>query len=244
MSDHESLSPEQLEKMRRDFVANVSHELRTPLTVIAGYVETMLQKQAEFPEKWRPVFAQMQQHTTRMEHLVEDLLLLSKLEATEPDPEALEVIDVVELLRQLAHDAENISGEAKHIIELEVDPKLQLRGIRSELQSVFANLIINAVKYTPENGEITIHWYADKGAACFAVRDAGIGIAAEHLPRLTERFYRVDKARSRASGGTGLGLAIVKHVLLRHDAELMVQSEEGVGSEFTCVFPAKRSVFL
>jgi two-component system phosphate regulon sensor histidine kinase PhoR len=181
----------------------------------------------------------MYDQATRMQRLVDDLLMLSKLE-TAPPRRHDEVVDVPALLAGLKEQAELLSGEARHRITLETQPGLRLLGSREELHSAFSNLINNAVRYTPAGGEIALRWWADADGARFTVRDTGEGIAPEHIPHLTERFYRVDTARSRASGGTGLGLSIVKHVLLRHDARLIIESEIGQGSTFTCVFPANR----
>lgn len=233
---------ELLERMRQDFVANVSHELRTPLTVIRGYLE-LLKNQHEFiGTKYETMFSQMLQHSLRMGSLIEDLLLLSHLESHEQEADPGTEISVSELLEQIVEDAKNISGANKHKIKLQADKHLYLMGIKEELKSLFSNLIINAVKYTPAEGSIKIRWYDEDGRAAFSVTDTGIGIAKKHIPRITERFYRVDKARSRDSGGTGLGLAIVKHVLLRHEAELEIESQLNKGSTFTCWFPPSRLV--
>ena len=229
-----------LERMRQDFVANVSHELRTPLTVIHGYLEALLSQDLEETQPWKKIFIQMQQQTLRMENLIEDLLLLSRLENQGDENAEENPVNVTALLKTIRHDAEEFSGEAKHQIQIAADARLFLLGNNSELRSLFSNIIFNAVKYTPANGQIHIQWNNAGEQARFSVRDTGIGIAAEHIPRITERFYRVDPARSRASGGTGLGLAIAKHVLLRHQAFLTIESELNKGSLFTCVFPKKR----
>ncbi len=226
-----------LEQVRRDFVANVSHELRTPLTVVRGYLETMVGADDEYAKQWGRSLDFMSQHTERMQHLVEDLLLLSRLE-TEPPGNGHEEVAVPALLAVIREEALAVSGSKAHRIELECDPHLWLLGQGTELRSLFSNLVTNAVRYTPDKGAITIRWYADRAGAHYQVRDTGIGIPARHLSRLTERFYRVDSGRSRQQGGTGLGLAIVKHVLQRHGGELHVQSTEGEGSTFTCDFPA------
>lgn len=230
---------ELLERMRQDFVANVSHELRTPLTVIQGYVELLKEAPELKQTRYAPMFAHMYEHTLRMGHLIEDLLLLSHLESHEQEVETGEIVDVSTLLKRLLIDANNISGDQHHIT-LQVDASLKLLGIKEELKSLFSNLMINAVKYTPSGGDITVFWGMINEQPVFYVKDTGIGIAKKHLPRVTERFYRVDKARSRESGGTGLGLAIVKHVLLRHEAELNIKSTLHRGSTFTCLFPASR----
>jgi two-component system phosphate regulon sensor histidine kinase PhoR len=229
-----------LEQMRRHFIANVSHELRTPLTVLGGYIETLQQSGKIRPEELRRHLATMQEQSARMQRLVDDLLTLSKLE-TSPPRTREEMVDVPALLAELNEQAQILSGEKRHAITLQADPGLKLLGSREELTSAFLNLIINAVRYTPAGGTIRLVWRARDGGAEFCVSDTGEGIAPEHLPHLTERFYRVDTARSRASGGTGLGLSIVKHVLLRHEARLEIDSELGRGSTFCCVFPAART---
>jgi len=235
----------QLEQVRRDFVANVSHELRTPLTVIRGYLEMLRAKKKSEVEDYPKIFNQMYEHSLRMENIIDDLLLLSRLESEEQPSQETDKIPISELLITLSVAAEEFSGEEKHKIVLDLDPDLYLRGSEKELKSLFSNLIINAVKYTPPKGTITISWYRDKkNRGVFEVMDTGIGIAKEHIPRITERFYRVDKARSRESGGTGLGLAIAKHVLLRHHGKLTIKSKLGVGSTFICVFPSDRTTVI
>lgn len=227
----------QLERIRSDFVANVSHELRTPLTVIRGYLETLLKKNDKGIKTYQKIFNQMNQHSARMEVIIDDLLLLSRLENEDYLPEEMVNVNVAEILKTLCADAERISGEKRHIIKLQTNPNLYINGSEEELKSLFSNIVINAVKYTPAKGYITVKWLEDNNRAVFSVLDTGIGIAKEHIPRITERFYRVDKARSRESGGTGLGLAIVKHVLVRHRGDLHIESEPNKGSMFTCKFP-------
>ena len=230
-----------LEQMRRHFVANVSHELRTPLTVLGGFVETLGQMDQIRMEELKKHLTTMQEQTLRMQRLVDDLLMLSKLETAPPRTHD-ETVDVISLLAGLKEQAELLSGEQHHVITIEADRNLRLLGIREELLSAFSNLINNAVRYTPAGGRIALQWRAaPDGGANFTVSDTGMGVAPEHIPHLTERFYRVDTARSRASGGTGLGLSIVKHVLLRHDARLDIESELGVGSTFNCYFPPART---
>ncbi|AHL73887.1 histidine kinase [Stutzerimonas stutzeri] len=226
----------QLEQMRKDFVANVSHELRTPLTVIAGYLETMLEHTDEMPARWPRALNQMNQQAGRMQHLLNDLLLLAKLEATSP-PSNTQPVAVAALLNSIRSDAQALSAERNHVISLEADPTLLLKGSEAELRSAFSNLIFNAVKYTPDGGDVRIRWWCNEHGAHLAVQDSGIGIESKHLPRLTERFYRVDSSRASNTGGTGLGLAIVKHVLLRHQGRLDVNSTPNKGSTFTCHFP-------
>lgn len=231
-----------LEQVRSDFVANVSHELRTPLTVIQGYLEALIQSERLEKKSLNKIFLQMYQHSIRMAEIIEDLLLLSHLEHDEPLAEDKAHISIYDMLKVLCIEAKNISGKKKQKIILKANKQVFLEGSKNELRSLFSNLIINAIKYTPSQGKITIEWYSDNlGRAIFKVSDTGIGIAKEHIPRITERFYRVDKARSRESGGTGLGLAIVKHVLLRHHAELQVDSVVDEGSTFTCLFPADKT---
>ncbi|MFV3306945.1 phosphate regulon sensor histidine kinase PhoR [Pseudomonas sp. NY15181] len=229
----------QLEQMRKDFVANVSHELRTPLTVIAGYLETLLDNVEDVNPRWTRALQQMQQQAGRMQNLLNDLLLLAKLEATDyPADNKPVAVDL--LLLSIRNDAQALSGSRSHRISLEADSKVKLKGSEAELRSAFSNLVFNAVKYTPDEGEIRIRWWADEQGAHLAVQDSGIGIDPKHLPRLTERFYRVDSSRNASTGGTGLGLAIVKHVLLRHRASLDISSVPGKGSSFTCNFPQQQ----
>jgi len=227
-----------LERMRSDFVANVSHELRTPLTVISGYLENMAADDAEQTAQWNKCLAQMQGQTQRMTRLVEDLLMLSRLE-DEDKTVVRDPVAVSAMLASLVEDARVLSGERQHHISLECDEGLWLRGSEKELTSAFSNLLFNAVQYTPAQGHIAVRWYRDGDKACFEVRDDGIGIAIQHVHRLTERFYRVDTGRSREHGGTGLGLAIVKHVLDRHEAWLGIESQPGKGSVFRCVFGSR-----
>jgi two-component system phosphate regulon sensor histidine kinase PhoR len=229
-----------LDRVRQDFIANVSHELRTPLTVLRGFLESM-ENDPAVAEEWTAAIDTMLAQSRRMQSLTEDLLTLSRLELGTPVADE-EPVDVGELLDELAGEARSLSGEAGHLITLDTDPTLQLRGLSRELRSAFANLVFNAVLHTPPRCRIRIGWATDGGGARFTVHDTGYGIAPEHLPRLTERFYRVDPSRSRASGGTGLGLAIVKHVLLRHDSSLEVTSKQGIGSTFSCRFPDSRVV--
>jgi two-component system phosphate regulon sensor histidine kinase PhoR len=224
-----------LEQVRRDFVANVSHELRTPLTVIHGYLELL--DPADVPEL-APVLGEMRMQSQRMRQIVEDLLTLSRLEASETLPD--EEVDVVPLLETLRHEAEALS-RGRHRITVEAGSAVRLRGSIHHLHSAFSNLVSNAVRYTPSGGEIAIGWQQNAdGTATFSVRDNGLGISAEHLVRLAERFYRVSSSRSRESGGTGLGLSIVKHVLNLHQGRLVIESEPGQGSTFSCVIDASR----
>jgi len=227
-----------IERMRQDFVANVSHELRTPLTVIRGYLEMLVDEKLLAPPPWHKILDQMYDQSLRMEKLVEDLLLLSQLETEGlPETQGQQRVNIPRLLATICDEARALSSEKKHNIILSIPKEFNLYGHEDELRSAFSNLIFNAVKYTPADGAIYVNWYQDKKGAHFSVRDTGIGIEKKHISRLTQRFYRVDKARSRAKGGTGLGLAIVKHVLIRHDAVLVIESEIDKGSEFRCIFP-------
>lgn len=231
---------QQLENMRRDFVANVSHELRTPLTVVSGYAETLLQQDPQsLSVQCLRGLKNIYQQAERMRHIVSDLLLLSRMELEQAPPQIERQIPVYRLLQDIQQAALQLS-EQQHEITLKADPTLLLDGNYHELQSAFSNLVFNAVRYTPKPGRIDITWQRVAAEAVFTVTDTGIGIDAEHLPRLTERFYRVDTGRSRATGGTGLGLAIVKHVLNRHLAYLKIESEPGRGSTFSCHFPVTR----
>ena len=230
----------QLEQMRKDFVANVSHELRTPLTVLTGYLETLQDNVDDIQPRWRRALQQMQQQGARMQNLLNDLLLLARLEATDYPADSKPVaVDL--LLLSIRGDAQALSAD-RHRISLEADAAVRLKGSESELRSAFSNLVFNAVKYSPEGGEIRIRWWADAAGAHLAVQDSGLGIEARHLARLTERFYRVDASRSANTGGTGLGLAIVKHVLIRHRGQLQTDSTPGKGSTFTCHFPPAQVV--
>ncbi|GAB1231596.1 phosphate regulon sensor histidine kinase PhoR [Ferrigenium sp. UT5] len=231
---------ERLENMRRDFVANVSHELRTPLTVVNGFVETLQDMQTRDSDMAQRALQLMGEQTHRMAHLVDDLLTLSRLE-NDQHPLHEEVVDVCGLLDEVGQEGRLLS-HGRHRLELHLDCAVNLRGSRNELRSAFANLLSNAIRYTPDGGSIDVYWSLRDGQAVFSVRDSGIGIAPQHIARLTERFYRVDRSRSRETGGTGLGLAIVKHIALRHQAKLEIASEEGRGSTFSLLFPGKRSV--
>ena len=227
---------QQLETVRRDFVANVSHEIRTPLTVVHGYLETMSDSDDESLSAWQRIIKQMQQQTIRMQRIVEDLLLLSRLESHQ-STQGQDELDVPALLKSMLQEGRSLSGELSHDLRIEVDQGLWLIGESAEIYSAFSNLLFNAIRYTPAGGEIALSWYRGETGPCFSVTDTGIGIEQEHIPRLTERFYRVDVGRSRQSGGTGLGLAIVKHVLTRHGGHLRIESEPGKGSRFVIDLP-------
>ena len=235
---------QRLMTMRRDFIANVSHELRTPLTVIMGYIETLKDDEDSDPAMLKDYIQRIEAPAQRMRSLVEDLLLLSSLDTGAPSsPESSSVINVGSMVKNILTEVEHIN-QGKHVITQDMEPGLMLRGVEKEIYSAFNNLVTNAVRYTPEGTEILIRWRSDQAnGGRFCVIDNGQGIAPEHLPRLTERFYRVDVGRSRQTGGTGLGLAIVKQVLRRHDGELNIFSELEKGSEFCCNFPHARLVW-
>jgi len=226
-----------LEQMRKDFVSNVSHDMRTPLTVIRGYIETF-QDSEKLPQKWRRPLNSMAEQTRRMEKLISDLLLLAKYE-TEDLVELNLPLDLETMLNLIVQDARTLSGERQHQIELlfELDKTVSFMGDERQLHSAFSNLVYNAVKYTQEKGQITLHWWQNFQGVHFSVKDNGQGFDPVHIPHLTERFYRTDSSRDNSSGGSGLGLAIVKHVLLNHNATLEIHSMEGKGSEFICHFP-------
>jgi two-component system phosphate regulon sensor histidine kinase PhoR len=233
---------ERIETMRRDFVANVSHELRTPLTVVNGFVETLHDMPSLENDMARRALELMGEQTQRMERLVNDLLTLSKLDNALNALQE-EKVDMVALVRALYQEGLSLSGN-RHRLRLELESDCAVLGSTEELRSAFGNLVSNAIRYTPQDGEIVLRWQEQGGQPVFSVRDSGIGIAPQHIPRLTERFYRVDRSRSRETGGTGLGLAIVKHVANRHQARLEITSEEGKGSTFSIAFPAKRRLPL
>ena len=228
---------ERVEAMRRDFVANVSHELRTPLTVLAGFLETIQDLKLD-ASRVRDYVGLMAPQAERMKRLIDDLLTLSSLEHAPPPPDA-ERIALGPLLQRVRAEAELLSG-GRHRISLEWAGEQDLLGAEREIASALTNLATNAVRYTPSGGEIRLRWRSGEGGGEFSVEDTGIGIDPEHLPRLTERFYRVDRGRSRETGGTGLGLSIVKHALARHQAALAIDSAPGKGSRFTARFPAAR----
>lgn len=230
---------EKLETMRRDFVANVSHEMRTPLTVVSGFLETLADSLEDLPhEEARRYIGLAMDQAARMDGLIQDLLTLSALETGAPLP-LDEPVDMSNLLEDVLAQAEALSS-GRHSIVLELASRANVLGSAKELYSAIANLASNAVRYTPAGGHIRISWRMVDGLPELSVEDDGIGIAAQHIPRLTERFYRVDRGRSRETGGTGLGLAIVKHVLTRHQASLAIDSEPGRGSRFSVRFPARR----
>lgn len=230
----------QVNKMHTDFVANVSHELKTPLTVLRGYLE-ILENSADLPQKYHKPLNQMRSQSVRMQSIVSDLLYLARLE-DQHHQTSFQAVDVTHVINAIMEAVQPLIAEKSHKIELDVDYSLSILGIQTELHSALTNLITNAIHYTPKGGLIRVRWHTSPEGATFSVKDNGIGIAPQHLERLTQRFYRVDTDRSRDSGGTGLGLAIVKHVLQRHKGELQIESNEDTGSEFRCVFPAEQLV--
>jgi two-component system, OmpR family, phosphate regulon sensor histidine kinase PhoR len=225
-----------MEQMRRDFVANVSHELRTPLTVISGYLGTFFINADDLPQRYLKPLQQMDEQARRMEHLLKDLLWLSRLEIEKRDDQH-EFIDIRGLLQELRDELSEAYSEAAIVLELTSDQKVY--GDYRQLYSAVSNLAINAIKYSPAGSPVIIGWSSSGHECLLKVQDKGIGIGAAHIPRLTERFYRVDDSRSSATGGTGLGLAIVKHVAAAHGAQLKIESKLGEGSTFTLVFPVR-----
>ncbi|WP_218312925.1 phosphate regulon sensor histidine kinase PhoR [Alteromonas antoniana] len=222
----------QLEEMRKDFVANVSHELRTPLTVINGYLELIPADEDDpFMQK---AMTEMSAQTKRMQNLIEDLLVLSRIEASS-ERIYENVVDMPAILAQIEREAQALNAEKGHTLRFHVDPALRVFGVETELRSACSNLVFNAVHYTPSGGSIDVYWQKQHRDARFAVQDDGDGIAQGHINRLTERFYRVDKARSRKTGGSGLGLSIVKHVLSHHNSQLDITSTVGEGSTFSFI---------
>jgi two-component system phosphate regulon sensor histidine kinase PhoR len=239
LNSRDVTADERIDTMRRDFVANVSHELKTPVTVLSGFVETLSDESFPMAQAQRGRYlAMMAEQTRRIERLVEDLLTLSTLESSAA-PADERPIEMGTFVERLAEEARALSA-GRHRIESAAHDECRLLGSATELHSAFSNLISNAVRYTPEGGEVRLAWRLTDEGGVFSVSDSGIGIEARHIPRLTERFYRVDSGRSRATGGTGLGLAIVKHALTRHQAVLDVVSEPGRGSTFSAVFPPGR----
>jgi two-component system phosphate regulon sensor histidine kinase PhoR len=237
---HDITELARVDAMRRDFVANVSHELRTPITVIVGFLEAFADMEQPDPRQFRNHIQLMREQSERIRRLVDDLLTLARLEV-DADTH-MEPVDVPALARSLLHEAQTLSG-GRHTVRLELESDARIAGNPKEIHSAFGNLVSNAVRYTPSDGRITLRWRENAaGGAEFSVTDTGEGIEAQHIPRLTERFYRVDRGRSRATGGTGLGLAIVKHVLQRHQARLRIESTVGKGSTFTAIFPAERII--
>jgi len=239
LNSRDVTAEERIDTMRRDFVANVSHELKTPVTVLSGFIETLSDESLPMSPAQRGRYLEMMaEQAKRMQRLVEDLLTLSALEsdASPVDEQSIEMRPFVE---RLTEEARALSA-GRHIVDALISDECRLLGSAKELHSAFSNLVSNAVRYTPEGGSVRLGWRLEDGRGVFSVADTGIGIEARHIPRLTERFYRVDSGRSRESGGTGLGLAIVKHALTRHHAVLEVTSDLGRGSKFSAVFPAAR----
>tara|TARA_Y100001960_G_scaffold237410_1_gene250165 strand:- start:3390 stop:4688 length:1299 start_codon:yes stop_codon:yes gene_type:complete len=228
----------QLEGMRRNFFANVSHELRTPMTVLQGYLEMTEDPDMVVGPMWPKAHGVMTEQLNRMNSLVNQLLTLSKIEAA-PMHELDEVVNVPAMLEVLEKEAASLSGDENHQLHFEVDTSLRVFADEDQLRSAISNLVYNAVKYTPPGADVYVRWYQTAQGACLEVEDKGDGIEPQHLHRLTERFYRVDKARSRDTGGSGLGLAIVKHALTHHDSHLEIQSEVGIGSKFSFILPPR-----
>lgn len=231
----------QLEGMRRNFFANVSHELRTPMTVLQGYLEMTEDPDMVVGPMWSKAHGVMTEQLNRMNSLVNQLLTLSKIEAA-PMHELDEVVNVPAMLEVLEKEATSLSGDKEHKLEFDIDKSLRVLADEDQLRSAISNLVYNAVKYTPAGATVKVRWYQTSQGACLDVSDTGDGIEPQHLHRLTERFYRVDKARSRDTGGSGLGLAIVKHALSHHDSHLEIQSEVGVGSRFSFTLPSRLTV--
>ena len=229
-----------MKKMRREFVANVSHELKTPLTVVRGYVEMIQETEYALDSHWQKVFCTIEGQVSRMERLVEQLLSLSKVENNRDD-DAMRQVDMPKLIENLVEDAKWLNQIKQHEIKTNIAYGIGVFGIETELKSACSNLISNAIAYTPAHGVIEISWQKNGDKMIFSVKDNGDGIKAEQVNRLTERFYRIDKSRSRDTGGSGLGLAIVKHVLLHHKAELVITSQWGEGSEFSIYFDESSS---
>lgn len=227
-----------LEQMRKDFVANASHELKTPLTVIKGYLETLEMFQDSLPASMQKGIQNMSEQSNRMEHLIEDLLLLSRLESNDKREED-KWISVSDLAQAIQKMASPILTE-RHKLSFTIPSEARLYGSYNELYSAFSNLVVNAIKYSPDGGNIDVKWESGEFNGVFTVKDQGLGIDPRYIPRLTERFFRVDKGRSSKTGGTGLGLAIVKHVLMHHDAKLQIRSVPDQGSTFSCHFPSSR----
>ncbi|NOH99125.1 phosphate regulon sensor histidine kinase PhoR [Vibrio sp. 99-70-13A1] len=231
----------QLEGMRRNFFANVSHELRTPMTVLQGYLEMTEDPDMVVGPMWPKAHGVMTEQLNRMNSLVNQLLTLSKIEAA-PMHELDEVVNVPAMLEVLEKEAASLSGELDHQLNFDIDKSLRVLADEDQLRSAISNLVYNAVKYTPAGAQVNVRWYQTSQGACLEVSDTGDGIEPQHLHRLTERFYRVDKARSRDTGGSGLGLAIVKHALTHHDSHLEIQSDLGVGSRFSFTLPSRLTV--
>ena len=230
-----------LEEMRRDFVANVSHELKTPLTVVRGYVEMVQATEHALDPHWQQAFNVIEGQVSRMDRLVAQLLVLSRVEVSHEE-EHKQALNMPDILQHLVRDANWLNQNKGHEIVSHIDNTIGVIGIDTEIKSACANLISNAIAYTPNQGKIDIRWYKNGSKAVFSVKDNGPGIRPEDINRLTERFYRVDKSRSRDTGGSGLGLAIVKHVLHHHQAELVINSQWNQGSEFAIVFEPKALV--
>ncbi|CAA6811602.1 MAG: Phosphate regulon sensor protein PhoR (SphS) (EC [uncultured Thiotrichaceae bacterium] len=229
-----------LQQMRKNFIANASHELRTPLTVIAGYLE-IIQDDASLPEHLEPAVTSAAEQSARMQMIIEDLLTLSRLENVGLSKNQDQVLSVASIINSICNSEAQLISNDTHKIILDTDPDLNLKGVEVDITSVCVNLIHNAIRHTPVGTEVHVTWkQLATNEACFIVRDTGNGIPAEHIPRLTERFYRVDQGRSKGKGGTGLGMAIVLHIVQLHEASLLINSTVGEGTTFTVFFPAIR----
>lgn len=228
-------------RIRKDFIANASHELRTPLTVIAGYLEVFDNEDDDHPQERRLQVKKMRVQADRMQNLLEDLLKLSQLEG-DTSSSVDDEVNMGKLISVIHDEAQTLSGAQGHVFFLDIDPEMMLKGDKNNLYSAISNVVFNAVQYTPPGGEIRIKWRRIDEVACLEVADSGEGIPQEHINRVTERFYRVDKGRSRKKGGTGLGLAIVKHVMVQHGAQLKIDSEPGRGTTVRCFFPGHRVI--
>lgn len=226
-------------QVRKDFIANASHELRTPLTVLSGYLEAIDNETDDLSTEWRPRIKQMRSQTRRMQNLIEDLLKLSLLES-KPSADLNNEVDIAEVVSRIHDEAQTLSGRQNHTFTQEIRTDLKVKGDQDSLYSAFSNIVFNAVQYTPPGGVIEIKWSRAGTGACLEVSDSGEGIPAEHIQRVTERFYRVDKGRSREKGGTGLGLAIARHVMVQHESELKISSEPGGGTTVKCLIPEHR----
>ena len=233
---------ENILRMRKNFIANASHELRTPLTVIAGYLE-MIQADEQLPESLGIAVDAAISQSIRMQRIIEDLLTLSRLENSALDDQSCSVIDIASMLQGIINNEKTLIIDNSHTLNATIDHDLKIKGMQTEINSACNNLIHNAIRHTQQGTEINVIWHMQpSGTACLVIKDNGQGISDEHIKHLTERFYRVDKGRSRDKGGTGLGLAIVQHIVLRHGGKLDIQSSLDKGSTFTICFPSKRVI--
>ncbi len=243
MIAHEDPIIRQLQTIRQDFIVNVSHELRTPLTVLFGYLEAMNNSAEWNSSKWKPIIDTMYAQTYRMQHIVNKLMQLAMLENNiSENGDERETVDIKRILAPILIEARHLSGISAHVIDVEYSGDARFFCFAADLSTIMSNLVFNAVKYTPPGGRISVKWSLNQQEATFVVSDTGIGISEQHIPRLTERFYRVDTGRSRDIGGTGLGLAIVKHAVLRMGGRLEIESQLTKGSLFRCHIPVQTSL--